>query len=84
MIEQTPEESRADGLRIVAKRNGEDRYQWGQYVERRDADGWTPLVYTGDEQSVREWHAEAPEFGWLRNSAVVRRAIGPWEVTPDA
>jgi hypothetical protein len=61
--------------------NGEDRYQWGQYVERNDGDeGWTPLIYEGDEKSVRDWFAADKDSRIYRNSRIVRRAIGPWEV----
>lgn len=69
------------GIQEVLEINGEDRYQWGQYVERKDGETWTPLIYDGDEQTVKQWHAgDRVDNDDLRNSRVIRRAIGPWEI----
>jgi len=80
---KTTEQSIEANILEVAARNGEDRYQWGHYIERNDGrDGksdWFPIIYDGDEESVRQWHGTGRHGDSFRNSRIVRRAIGPWE-----
>lgn len=80
--------SEAVQIRLGLKENDQSPWEYGVYVERCDDGDWTPLVYGEhwdyDEARV-SWRSlarsAAAHPGHYRNPRIVRRAVGPWEVT---
>lgn len=71
-----------DGINLATHPYGGSVWEYGQYVERHDGDEWTPLLY-GEmtEAQAEQHHEQVQRMGApFRNSRVVRRVVGPWEV----
>lgn len=60
-------------------------WEFGHYIERKDGEDWTPLIYGGmTAQQAHDHHMrqylETGLTGPFRRSRVVRRAVSPWEI----